>query len=150
MKTFCPHFFAANLFAGSSAEGRGPAKKLAAERWGIVLALATAFIAATSRLALAQAPLPHGISARDMAVAKEEVSAEDLARSVGGAQGDKKEAAAAPALVVQQLARSRERYTTLDAWQQRRVQLREEFLKGAQLWPLPDRTPLNPDRKSVV
>ena len=105
---------------------------------------AAALIASASLVALAQAPLPHGISARDMAVANEEVSAEDLARSVGGAHGNKKEAAAAPVLVVQQLARSRERYTTLDAWQQRRAQLREEFLKGAQLWPLPDKSPLNP------
>lgn len=43
--------------------------------------------------------------------------------------------------VIEQLAKSRAEYTTAEAWQLRRQQLREEFLKGARLWPLGDRQP---------
>ena len=47
-------------------------------------------------------------------------------------------------LVLEQLERSREQYRTVETWQQRRVQLRDNFLKGAGLWPLPEKSPLNP------
>lgn len=43
--------------------------------------------------------------------------------------------------VMEQLVKSRAQYTTAKSWQQRRQQLREEFLKGAGLWPLSDREP---------
>ena len=45
--------------------------------------------------------------------------------------------------VLRQLENSRARYTTLEAWTARRKELREEFLTGAGLWPLPERKPLN-------
>ena len=41
-----------------------------------------------------------------------------------------------------QLLQSRRRYATPEAWEQRRVELRREFLKGAKLWPLPVRPPV--------
>ena len=44
--------------------------------------------------------------------------------------------------VREQLVRSRTRYTTADAWAERREELREEFLKGAGLWPLTERPPV--------
>jgi len=44
--------------------------------------------------------------------------------------------------VLRQLEHSSARNTTLDAWTARRKELREEFLKGAGLWPLPERGPL--------
>jgi hypothetical protein len=44
--------------------------------------------------------------------------------------------------VLAQLERSRQAYRTTDDWAQRRTQLREGFLRGAGLWPLPDRPPL--------
>ena len=46
------------------------------------------------------------------------------------------------AVVGQQLARSKKLYTSPESWRARRTELREEFLKVAWLWPLPDRTPL--------
>lgn len=52
------------------------------------------------------------------------------------------------ALVLPQLEASRELYTTSAAVDVRRAALREGFLKGAGLWPLPERTPLNPIRHS--
>jgi putative membrane-bound dehydrogenase-like protein len=42
-------------------------------------------------------------------------------------------------LVLDQLERSREEYTTADTWKARREELRTEFLRGAKLWPLPSR-----------
>ena len=48
-------------------------------------------------------------------------------------------AAADEATVRDQLRLSRSRYKTAQAWATRREELREEFLKGAKLWPLPDR-----------
>src|SRR5438445_4321836 len=45
--------------------------------------------------------------------------------------------------VLRQLEHSRALNATLDAWTARRKELREEFLKGAGLWPLPERQPLN-------
>src|SRR5262245_27657157 len=44
--------------------------------------------------------------------------------------------------VLRQLENSRSQNATLDAWSARRKELREEFLKGAGLWPLPERKPL--------
>ncbi len=41
-----------------------------------------------------------------------------------------------------QLRDSQTRYTTVESWHKRQAELREEFLKGARLWPLPDRPPL--------
>src|ERR1041384_6553138 len=41
--------------------------------------------------------------------------------------------------VLSQLENSSAHYATLDAWTARRKELREEFLKGAGLWPLPER-----------
>ncbi|MEZ6073002.1 MAG: hypothetical protein R3C10_22740 [Pirellulales bacterium] len=38
-----------------------------------------------------------------------------------------------------QLARSSERYKTPEAWAARCAELRETFLRGARLWPLPER-----------
>ena len=43
-----------------------------------------------------------------------------------------------------QLQRSKDLYATADAWSRRRAELREGFLKGAKLWPLPQKTHLNP------
>jgi len=104
-----------------------------------------AFIVVTVSLCFAGNAAAPGISARDMAVAKEEVSAGDMERAASLARPGMKElAAAAPALVAKQLERSRNLYGTPEAWQRRRVQLREEFLKGALLWPLPDKAPLRP------
>jgi hypothetical protein len=51
-------------------------------------------------------------------------------------------ALAEEAAVRQQLHQSRTKYATADAWAQRRSELRTEFLKGARLWPLPDRPPV--------
>ena len=48
------------------------------------------------------------------------------------ARGDEK-------LVLDQLQRSREEYTTAATWEARRTELRTEFLRGAKLWPLPSR-----------
>jgi putative membrane-bound dehydrogenase-like protein len=45
--------------------------------------------------------------------------------------------------VLLQLENSRTQYATSNAWSARRKELREEFLKGAGLWPLPERKPLN-------
>ena len=45
--------------------------------------------------------------------------------------------------VLSQLSQSTKRYGTTDAWAKRRAELRREFLKGAKLWPLPDRPPVN-------
>jgi putative membrane-bound dehydrogenase-like protein len=45
--------------------------------------------------------------------------------------------------VLSQLNQSLKRYSTAGAWGKRRAELRREFLKGAQLWPLPDRPPVN-------
>src|SRR5262245_9533901 len=45
--------------------------------------------------------------------------------------------------VLSQLENSRAQYATPDAWSARRKELREEFLKGAGLWPLPERKPLH-------
>ena len=42
------------------------------------------------------------------------------------------------------LTASRTLYTTSQAWKVRTAALREGFLRGAQLWPLPEKTPLNP------
>jgi putative membrane-bound dehydrogenase-like protein len=47
-------------------------------------------------------------------------------------------------MVAGQLDASRTLYTTPQLWALRRAALREGFLKGARLWPLPERTPLNP------
>src|SRR3954468_12670172 len=49
-----------------------------------------------------------------------------------------------PELVERQLTASRTLYTTPQSWAVRRAALREGFLKGARLWPLPEKTPLNP------
>ncbi|MBI3468174.1 MAG: acetylxylan esterase [Planctomycetes bacterium] len=46
--------------------------------------------------------------------------------------------------VLVQLERSRTQFTTPEHWRNRRAALREGFLRGAKLWPLPKRTPLNP------
>jgi putative membrane-bound dehydrogenase-like protein len=51
--------------------------------------------------------------------------------------------------VLRQLAASRTLYTTSGAWATRRTALREGFLAGAGLWPLPEKTPLNPIRHSL-
>ena len=45
--------------------------------------------------------------------------------------------------VFAQLQNSAQKYTTANAWQERRTQLRREFLIGANLWPLPDRPPVD-------
>ncbi len=46
------------------------------------------------------------------------------------------------ATVLSQLQRSREQYTGVESWANRRTELREQFLKGAGLWPLPERPPV--------
>jgi hypothetical protein len=46
--------------------------------------------------------------------------------------------------IVKQLESSKARFTTAGAWHKRRAELREGFLRGAKLWPLPTKTPLNP------
>ncbi len=51
---------------------------------------------------------------------------------VGGASGD-------DAKVLAQLAHSRATYTTAEAWAERTRVIREDFLKGYGLWPLPAR-----------
>jgi putative membrane-bound dehydrogenase-like protein len=53
------------------------------------------------------------------------------------------------ASVVAQLRHSAETYTTAGAWTARRAELREGFLKGAKLWPLPERPPVNAIRHSL-
>jgi len=45
---------------------------------------------------------------------------------------------------VQQLKRLAVHSQTLDQWKARRAQIRENILRGTELWPLPMRTPLNP------
>lgn len=105
-------------------------------------------VVATRYIGPREEPAPKllpGISARDLAVAGEEISAADNARITSARRDVPKELiAGAPAPVAKQLERSRELYGTREAWEERRAQLREEFLKGARLWPLPARTPLNP------
>jgi len=44
--------------------------------------------------------------------------------------------------VARQLEQSQAKYATREAWTQRQAELRTGFLKGAGLWPLPDRPPL--------
>jgi len=44
--------------------------------------------------------------------------------------------------VLQQLEQSRAKYTTAEAWAARRQELRTEFLKAAEMWPLPARPPV--------
>ena len=46
--------------------------------------------------------------------------------------------------VAAQLQRARAQYTTIEAWAARRKEIREGFLKGAGLWPPPEKTPLKP------
>ncbi|NQV33678.1 MAG: acetylxylan esterase [Phycisphaeraceae bacterium] len=48
------------------------------------------------------------------------------------------------AQAVQQLQRLSAHSQTLDQWKIRRAQVRENILRGTDLWPLPERTPLNP------
>ncbi|MBI2949473.1 MAG: CehA/McbA family metallohydrolase [Verrucomicrobia bacterium] len=55
--------------------------------------------------------------------------------SMPGGRGDEQK-------VLAHLARSQEKYSSAEAWAKRRAELREEFLKGAKLWPLPERPPL--------
>jgi hypothetical protein len=50
--------------------------------------------------------------------------------------------------VLKQLDDARAKYTTARAWKERRTALREGFLRGARLWPLPEKTPLHPIRHS--
>src|SRR5204862_5275559 len=45
--------------------------------------------------------------------------------------------------VLRQLENSSAQNTNVETWAARRKELREEFLKGAGLWPLPERKPLN-------
>ena len=44
----------------------------------------------------------------------------------------------------EQLARFAKMYSTQSEWQQRAQQIREGILRGAELWPLPKKCPLNP------
>jgi hypothetical protein len=44
----------------------------------------------------------------------------------------------------EQLARFAASYSTLSEWQQRAQRIREGILRGAELWPLPKKCPLNP------
>src|SRR5262245_3355220 len=46
--------------------------------------------------------------------------------------------------IAKQLEESLARYRSAGDWQKRRASLREGFLGGAKLWPLPEKTPLNP------
>ena len=46
--------------------------------------------------------------------------------------------------VLRQLTESRSKYTTPESWAERRIEVREGFLRGAGLWPLPARTALQP------
>ncbi len=48
------------------------------------------------------------------------------------------------AQAVQQLHRLKLQSQTMDQWQTRRVQIRENILRGTDLWPLPKRTAINP------
>ena len=48
------------------------------------------------------------------------------------------------ARVLRQLERSRGSFLSAKDWEERRAELREGFLRGARLWPLPPKTPLNP------
>lgn len=92
------------------------------------IAIATAVQAAHLTAAPAR---PHGHSARDMAVAAEEVSEADLQRLASFDRGNRKEVSdAAPPKVAAQLARSRKRYRTLEAWRKRQRQIREEVSEG--------------------
>ncbi|KAA5541402.1 acetylxylan esterase [Roseiconus nitratireducens] len=45
---------------------------------------------------------------------------------------------------VEQLKRFAATYSNLEQWQERAKQIRQQILTGAGLWPLPERTPLNP------
>lgn len=78
------------------------------------------------------------------------LSIEDRERSWSRDRGLAPEVvAAAPQFVFAQLEESRARHQTPEEWRGRRARLREEFLRGAQLWPLPARTPLDPIRHSL-
>ncbi len=55
-------------------------------------------------------------------------------------------ARASERLALEQLERSRAKYTTAEAWAKRRAELRRSFLEGAGMWPLPERMPV----KAVV
>jgi len=48
------------------------------------------------------------------------------------------------AQAVEQLQRLAAHAGTLDSWQSRRAEVRENILRGTDLWPLPDRGPLKP------
>ena len=50
--------------------------------------------------------------------------------------------------VVEQLRLARTTYDSAQKWARRREQLREEFLRGAKLWPLPDRPAIDAIRHS--
>ena len=52
------------------------------------------------------------------------------------------------AAVLQQLAAARARFDTQAKWSERRGELRKEFLRGAGLWPLPARPPVEAIRHS--
>jgi dipeptidyl aminopeptidase/acylaminoacyl peptidase len=45
---------------------------------------------------------------------------------------------------VRQLERFAASYSTLEQWKARASKIRRQILTGAELWPLPERTPLNP------
>ncbi len=45
---------------------------------------------------------------------------------------------------VRQLERFAASYSTLDEWKARAAKIRQQILTGANLWPLPEKTPLNP------
>ena len=63
-----------------------------------------------------------------------------LAETVELCQGEYQTVAEA----VQQLERLRAHSKTLDQWKTRRDKIRENILRGTNLWPLPERTALNP------
>lgn len=46
--------------------------------------------------------------------------------------------------LVADVAQAKAKLTTLELWHARRAQLRETFLRGAGLWPMPEKTPLAP------
>ena len=46
--------------------------------------------------------------------------------------------------VLRLVSESRAKYTTPESWAERRIEVREGFLQGAGLWPLPARTALQP------